>query len=147
MPKYALDTNVYVDGLATPAAAARLKEFLRAQLSRTFLSAVVAQELRVGARTSEQADALEVGTIEPFERRRRLFAPSARAFIECGRILADMITRDGVIYADTDRSLVNDVLLAASCREQGITLLTTDRDFQRIARHLKGFKFLPPFRV
>jgi len=145
VPKYALDTNVYVDSVITPVAAERLKDFLTAHLPRTFLSAVVAQELRVGARTRERVDALETGTIIPFERRGRLFAPSARAFVECGRVLVDLIAREGVMYAETDRSLVNDVLLAVSCREHGITLLTADNDFKLIARHLKGFRAVVPF--
>jgi len=145
MPQYVLDTNVYVDSVAAESAAAGLKRFLRAHLGRTFLSAVVVQELRVGARTAEQVGALTEGIVAPFERRHRLFAPSPRAFAECGRVLVDLITREGVVYADPSRSLVNDVLLATSCRERGITLVTGDGDFKMIARHLKGFRHLPPF--
>jgi predicted nucleic acid-binding protein len=140
VPKYALDTNVYVAAGGSAPAAAALKDFLRTHLARTFLSAVVVQELRVGARTQDQVSAVESGIIEPFMRRGRVFAPSARAFHECGRILADLITREGLAYADAKRSLVNDVLIATSCREQGITLVTSDRDFDRIARYLKGFR-------
>ncbi len=145
MPKYVLDTNVYIDGLGSESAAIGLKRFLGTHLGRTFLSAVVLQELRVGARTPSQIDALAEGILIPFERRRRLFAPSPRAFAECGRVLVDLIEREGIVSADTSRSLVNDVLLAVSCREHGITLVTADGDFKMIARHLKGFRHVLPF--
>ncbi len=60
-------------------------------------------------------------------------------------MLVDLTVREGIAYADTSRSLVSDVLLATSCHEQGITLVTSDGDFKVIARHLKGFRHVSPF--
>lgn len=38
--------------------------------------------------------------------------------------------------------LTNDVILASSCREAGVTLVTGNpRDFAAIQRHLHGFRF------
>lgn len=145
MPKYALDTNVYVATGGTSTTTELLKQFLHTHYPHTFLSAVVVQELRVGARTPSQVAALTDGVIDPFMRRGRVFTPSARAFQETGRILADLITRDGLEYADTKRSLVSDILIATSCRENGIVLVTADRDFGRIGRHLKGLRYVKPF--
>jgi hypothetical protein len=54
------------------------------------LSAVVMQELAVGARTPEAARHLQRSLFEPFERRGRVFAPSAAAFVESGRIIASL---------------------------------------------------------
>src|ERR1700724_465833 len=53
--------------------------------------------------------------------------------------------QDGVPHKDRPRSLVNDVLIAITCRENGFTLLTTDEDFKMIRRHLRGFAHAPPW--
>lgn len=145
MPKYAIDTNVYIDSFGDPANAEALKSFIYAHLAETFLSAVVVQELRAGARTPPAAATLQADVFAPFERRGRVFAPSAAAFKDCGRVLVDLITKEGVVYADTQRALVNDVLIATSCREQGIVLITSDADFAMIRRHAKGWRTLAPW--
>lgn len=145
MAKYAIDTNVYIDSFGDAAKAEALKSFIYTRLAETFLSAVVVQELRVGARTSAAAAVLQSEVFAPFERRSRLITPSYTAFKECGRILIDLIAKEGIAYADTRRGLVNDVLLAASCREHGIVLITTDRDFTMIRRHCKGLRTLAPW--
>lgn len=145
MPKYAIDTNVYIDSFGNPAKAEALKAFIYAHLATTYLSAVVVQELRAGARTPAAATALQNEVFAPFERRGRVFVPSSAAFKDCGRVLADLITKDGLAYADTRRALVNDVLLATSCREQGVVLITSDTDFARIRPHLKGWRSVAPW--
>jgi predicted nucleic acid-binding protein len=42
-------------------------------------------------------------------------------------------------------SLLNDALLAASCREAGITLVTNDGDFGRFAPFMKGWRPVSPW--
>lgn len=56
---------------------------------------VVMQELAAGARTPKQARELKRLVFTPFERRDRVFAPSADAFVKSGRMLADVAGRDG----------------------------------------------------
>lgn len=145
--KYALDTNLFIDGFRSADAQAELFAFLRWALPLTYLSAVVMQELRAGARTAGAARELQRGVFDPFERRRRVFAPTATAFVTSGRILAAIASREGWAVFDENRSLLNDALLAASCREQGITLITRDDDFRRIAPFLKGWRFAGPWPV
>lgn len=145
MPKYAIDTNVYIDSFGDAAKAEALKSFLYTHLAETFLSAVVMQELRVGARTAAAAAMLQAEIFAPFERRGRVVVPSAAAFKECGRVLVDLITKEGIVYADTRRALVNDVLLATSCREHGIMLITRDSDFDMIRRHVRGWRTVAPW--
>ena len=145
MAKYALDTSVYIEGLRDAAAASALKRFLAAALPSTYLSAVVMLELRAGARRREQIEAVEAGIFAPFERRRRVLVPSAHAFVECGRVLADLAVKEGLDLATAKRSLTNDVLLAVSCQEMGVTLVTRDSDYGRIARYLKGFRHVAPW--
>jgi predicted nucleic acid-binding protein len=89
--------------------------------------------------------ALEWGIFSVFERRSRVVGPSVAAFKECGRILAVLFRRDGVSFRERPRSFVNDILLAVSCREYAMTLLTDDGDFQMIRAYVRGFAFLPPW--
>ena len=107
------------------------------------LSAVVAQELRTGARGKPQVDWLESHVIGPYERRARLITPTYWAWKECGRILSVLFGRGAL--SEVPRSFVNDVLLAMSCRESGVVLVTANlRDFERIAK-VKKFSFVPPW--
>jgi predicted nucleic acid-binding protein len=133
-----------VDSVRSVAAAEGLKSFLASNLQRTYLLAVVVQELRAGARTEEQVEALEFGVFGPFERRDRVLRPSIGAFRESGRILAELASRDGIDLSKAKASLVNDTLIAASCREAGLTLMTRDSDFDQIARRLRGFRYIAP---
>ncbi|HEV8553171.1 MAG TPA: PIN domain-containing protein, partial [Casimicrobiaceae bacterium] len=122
-----------------------LVAFLNRALPFTYLSAVVMQELAAGARTAESFRNLQEGVFEPFERRRRVFAPSAAAFLDSGRILASVAAKEGWQVLDENPSLLNDALIAASCREQGITVITKDSDFERIAPFLKGLRYAEPW--
>jgi predicted nucleic acid-binding protein len=143
--KYTLDTNVFIDGLRTEEAQAELVAFLKRVLPFTYLSAVVMQELAVGARTEDAVRDVQQGVFEPFQRRRRVFAPSAAAFVESGRVLAAVATREGWQLLDENPSLLNDALIAASCRDHGVTLITNDRDFARLAPFIKGFRYVSPW--
>ena len=143
--KYTLDTNIFIDGFRNDDAQAEVFAFLNRALPFTYLSAVVMQELAAGARTAEAMRELQQTLYEPFERRRRIFAPSATAFVDSGRALASVAAKEGWQLVDDNPSLLNDALIAASCREQGITLITKDHDFERIAPFLKGLRYVNPW--
>ena len=143
--KYTLDTNIFIDGFRSTEAQAEVFAFLNRALPFTYLSAVVMQELAAGARGAAVARDLRQGVFEPFERRRRVFAPSAAAFVESGRVLAAVAAQEGWLLLDEKPSLLNDALIAASCREQGITLITKDGDFKRLAPFVKGFRYAVPW--
>jgi predicted nucleic acid-binding protein len=145
--KFALDTNIFIDAFRSEDDHAEVLSFLKRALPFTFLSAVVMQELAAGARTSETAREVQRGVFEPFERRRRVFAPSTDAFVASGRALAAIAEREGWRLLDENPSLLNDALIAASCREQGITLITKDSDFKRLASFLKGFRYAEPWPI
>lgn len=143
--KYTLDTNIFIDGFRSEDAQAEVFAFLRRALPFTYLSAVVMQELAAGARTSEAALDVQEGVFDPFERRRRIFVPSAAAFVASGRALAAVAKREGWQLLDENPSLLNDALIAASCREHGITLITKDGDFKRLGPFVKGFRYAAPW--
>ena len=131
--KYALDTNVFIGAMRDPGQAARLKDFHVRHVAIEYLSAVVAMELRAGARTPKAASSLQRALLDPYETRGRVFAPSYSAFLNAGRVLATL--------RDYGASLRSDALIAASCREVGITLVTMNaRDFERI-RQVMPFQF------
>ena len=143
--KYTLDTNIFIDGFRNEEAQAEVFAFLHRALPFTYLSAVVMQELAAGARTTEAAGHVQRGVFEPFQRRQRVFAPSSAAFVASGRVLAAVAEREGWQWLDEHPSLLNDALIAASCREQGITLITKDGDFKRLAPFVKGFRYATPW--
>jgi len=141
--KFVLDTNLYIDATLDRGKEKALDAFLERNAPMTYMSAVVMQELRAGAIADAQANALEQGIFEIFERRGRIVGPSVAAFKACGRILAALFRHDGVPFTEQPRSLVNDILIAITCREHGMTLLTNDGDFKLIQPHLRGFTYLP----
>ncbi len=103
------------------------------------------QELAAGARTREQARELERSVFRPFERRGRVFGPAPAAVVNSGRLLAAVAARDGWEAIDQNPSLLNDALLASSCRERGITLITRDSDFDRFSPFLRGWRHVAPW--
>ena len=143
--KYTFDTNIFIDGFRNEEAQAELFVFLNRALPYTYLSAIVMQELAAGARSADVARDVQRGVFDPFERRRRVFTPSSTAFTESGRVLAAVAASEGWQLLDEKPSLLNDAVIAASCREQGITLITKDGDFKRLTRFVKGFRYVSPW--
>jgi predicted nucleic acid-binding protein len=71
-------------------------------------------------------------------------SPSADAFSTAGKLLASLATREGWT-ADAQPSLVHHALLAASCRESGVILITRDCDFGQFRNLLRGWWFVAPW--
>ena len=143
--KFVLDTNIYIGAIRDPDKEAALDAFLERNAPVTYLSAVVMQELRAGAVTDASARALDKGIFDVFQRRGRVVGPSVILFKECGRILAALFRQDGVAFKERPRSLVNDILIAGTCRENGMTLITDDGDFKIIRPFMRGFGFIAPW--
>ncbi len=140
--RYTVDTNLYIDALRTAEGKAALSAFHSAYAPFEHLSAVVAQELRAGVRAAAAAK-LEAAILAPFERRGRLVTPTYDAWKEAGRVLGELIVPSG--RSTVSRSFVNYVLLAMSCRESGIVLVTKNvADCARIAA-VRSFDFVPPW--
>jgi hypothetical protein len=51
----------------------------------------------------------------------------------------------GPLRQNEKPSLLNDALIAVSCREQGITLITNDADFKRLSPFVRGFRYTAPW--
>lgn len=142
MRRFVIDTNVYIDALRSRDANTALAAFYSALTPFVYLSAVVAHELRAGVR-DEAAARLDATLLAPFEQRNRVVTPTYTAWKESGRVLAEIVGRGD--WRRVTRSFVNDVLLAMSCRESGMTLITNNvGDCRRIAA-VREFDFLPPW--
>lgn len=145
MTRYVLDTNLYIRADRDAASADGMDRFLVAFLPVTYLSAVVAQELLVGARGARRRRDVECSYVLPFERRGRLLTPSYAAWKRSAEVIALLTERRVISPGGTTRSFLNDVLLAVSCREAGVTLVTANLDdFERI-RQVERFHFVPPW--
>lgn len=141
--RFAVDSHLYIDALRTAEGLAALKAFDSRCTAFLVMSAVVAHELRAGASTPQAVNRVEEDIIGPFERRGRLITPTFWAWKESARILSSLFGREA--WTGVPRSFVNDVLLAMSCREAGVVLITANtRDFQRIAR-VRKFEFVAPW--
>ena len=131
--RHAIDTNLYIDALRTDGGLSALSAFQSTYTALVVLSAVVAQELVAGTSTVAQRTQLESHLIAPFERRQRIVTPTYWAWKETGRLLGELVGKDQ--WPTIQRSFVNDILLAMSCREAAVVLVTSNhRDFERIAR-------------
>jgi len=143
--KYVLDTNCYIDASHDPAALAALQEFAGRTAPGLYLSSIVAAELRGGARSARDRKVLDDRVLGPFARRDRLLVPSAAAWDALGRTLAALRDREGLQLSQVPRSFAFDVLLAYSCREQGVVLVTGNtRDMTRI-RRVFTFDYVTPY--
>ena len=149
MPKasrrFTLDTNLFIHGFRDADGAKALERFHAAFAPFEFLSAIVAQELRAGALTPAAALALDANVLAPFERRKRLVSPAYESWKLAGKVMSDLAVRDGRPVASMSRSFVNDVLLAVTCREHGLVLVTNNaRDFGAIRKRLV-FEWVEPW--
>jgi predicted nucleic acid-binding protein len=105
----------------------------------------VAAELRAGARSVRDRKTLEDQVLGPFVRRGRMLTPSTAAWDALGRTLAVLREREGMQLAQVPRSFVFDILLAYSCRERGVILVTGNaRDMARI-RRVFAFDHVGPY--
>lgn len=143
--KFVLDTNLFIRGFREPAANRDLQQFHRLYAPFEYLSSVVVQELRAGTRSTAELHALERNVLDVFTWRGRVVTPSASAWERSGDVLAALAREESLELARVSKSFGNDVLLALSCRESGMTLVTDNvRDFERIAR-LVPFDVVPPW--
>lgn len=143
--KYILDTNLFIEAFRDQSANLELQRFHEAFAPFEYLSAVVAQELRAGVRSGDDRRKLARHVLGPFIDVGRLVTPSFRAWQMSGDVLARLAQSEGLNLGGVTKAFGNDVLLALSCREAGLTLVTRNTyDFTRIQR-VVPFRFLAPW--
>lgn len=145
MRRYVLDTNLYIEAIRDRDAAEALGRFVSTRLPVIHLHAVVAQELLAGAVSARRARLVERGLVRPFEKRGRVVTPTFGTWKRAGSIMARLVEAKRMSPGGFGRSFVNDCLLGASCREEGLTLITRNtRDFELI-REVEDFDLVVPW--
>lgn len=143
--KYALDTNLYIRAIREREFATELADFFARHSPRTYLSSIVLHEIIIGAGSRTRLREIEVEIGRPFLKAGRIFTPSHRAWEHGAEALAKLAFEYGLDRGKLPRSFVNDALIAASCAEAGVTLVTDNvRDFARIGAVLR-FGFTAPW--
>jgi len=139
-----LDTNVYLFAIRSEEGARFLERRFIPLVFKTYLSAVVAEELYAGAVDAEAVRLIEryVGALE---RAGRVVTPSFQDWKEAGTLVARM-TRDEPARKSKVQQMLNDVLVALSARRIGAEVYTFNgRDFELIRRFRRfSLKALSP---
>jgi predicted nucleic acid-binding protein len=142
--RFVLDTNLYVRAFRSRIGAEELERYFGEFTPFTFLSSIVLHELLVGATTLAKARQVREGLLGPLIRAGRLVTPSHSAWEQAGLAMAAMSRAEARDLRSIPKSLVNDFLLAASCRESGATLITDNTaHFSLIERYLKHEHMAP----
>jgi predicted nucleic acid-binding protein len=143
--RYVLDTNLYVRAFRNAQQASEVEDFVREFAPAIHLSSIVLHELLVGASTGVKRTEVAEAIGRPFRRTNRIITPSPSAWEEAGKGIARLAARERMQLRAIPKSLVHDFLLAESCRESGMTLITDNlADFQRI-RRVTRFAFREPW--
>jgi len=105
----------------------------------TFFSSVVAQELIVGC-TDDLAVRRVQNFFRPFERVRRIINPTYEDWKAAG-FTAVRIVRKRPDLKSKKIALINDILIALSCRRIGATLITLNSQDFEVIRGFIQFRF------
>ena len=145
MRRYVLDTNLFIEAARDTTKAEELAAFSDSFLPQLHLHAVVVQELLAGATNPGWRRDIDRGLIGPYERRGRILTPSYRAWKRSGEVLAELMQANKLSPSGPGRSFRNDVILATSCREEGVSLITRNlKDFALIAE-VEPVRFVAPW--
>lgn len=131
--KVVFDTSVYIQAIQSGPTTLAYPLLISA-LPRTYLSAVVVQELYSGA-----IDATGERLVETFvlrsEKTGRMLSPTYEGWKQTGKVLARIGRREPAQRSRLPK-LVRDLLLALSAKQVGATLYTFNRaDFTLISRY------------
>ncbi len=142
---YVLDTCLYVEAARNVPFRARMREFLIREGPKVFASSVVIHELLVGAKTGAAPKAVERDVAAPFQRFLRTVGTDALVWREAALITRELARQKRHADKLASAGFRFDILIAASCRRVGTTLITANRrDFELIAE-VRGFHFVTSF--
>jgi len=142
--KLALDTNLYVRAFRDPAGERELRAFQEKHAPHMYMSSVVLHELEVGGSTTPVVRWVQ-GTARPFTKLHRTITPTHVAWRTAGSAIARLALEGRLDRRTMPRSLVNDFLIAATCRENGVTLVTDNGDDFELIDSVIPFDFVPPW--
>lgn len=143
VPKFVIDTNLYVRAWRNPEDRTSLKAFIAVTGPHIHLHSVVAGELLAGCVTPEIRKQNQDLFITPFERRGRVITPSHSAWKRAGAIMAALVPSGRI----GSKSFFNDCLLAASAREEGVTIITDNRRDFELIHSVDPVRFVAPWPI
>src|SRR5262245_22153531 len=133
MANVLIDSDVYVDFLQSGRFHSELARLYAEHTPGIYFSSVVIEELLAGATSPEERRSV-VLLYAPFERARRVVAPSHANWRDTGNLLA-RIFHEQPSYRLKLPHLVADCLITLSARAIGATVYTRNRaDFELIQR-------------
>ena len=136
--KVLLDTNVYLAAVHSNESREQFRTSFFPLLPVTFLSAVVAFELSVNAK-SRQTRTLVEEFVRPMEDTDRVVTPLRGDWLKAAEVMTAIYAKEPEMRSKLP-SLLNDVLIALSARQIGATLFTYNRaDFRLIKRRGAAF--------
>jgi predicted nucleic acid-binding protein len=145
MPKYILDSGLYIRASRDDAWNGALEAFAWNFAPFIFLHSTVASELLAGAVTPVLERRTQERFIAPFEATRRVITPTHRSWKQAAWVIAELIRLKKLSPQAVTKSFPNDCLIAASAREMGLTVVTeNERDFRLISSVLP-VEFCPPW--
>lgn len=146
MPKYIVDTNLYVDAIRTDEGNAALAAFQRRCAPSLFQHSTIAQGVLVGARDEGDYRRFHEDWVAPFEHLGRVIEPTHAEWMRAALIMVRLVERRHRSPGGFSRSFLNDCLIAASARDQGFVLVTRNvADFALISRVERGLRYVPPW--
>jgi predicted nucleic acid-binding protein len=144
VPRYVIDTNLYVEAITTEEGNAALAGFQRRFAPFLFQHSTVAQEILAGARDEAGYREYHEDWVAPFENVGRVLTPSQSSWMRAALIMVRLVERGTMSPGGFSRSFLNDCLIAASAREHGFVLVTNNtRDFALIQQVEPSVEFTP----
>jgi predicted nucleic acid-binding protein len=145
VPKYVLDTSLYVYATRSDEWNRQLQAFYQAFAPSVYLHSVVAGELLAGATSPELERRTQRHLVAPFESTGRLVTPGHGAWKRAGAVVARLVAEKRLSPNGIRRSFLNDCLIAASARDHGLVVVTDNfRDFELI-RTVEPVEVAPPW--
>jgi predicted nucleic acid-binding protein len=141
--KVVLDTNIYIHALRDADARRELAAWQRRMAPFIYLHAVVMAELLVGSRDEAVLARWRQAWVEPAERVGRIITPRAGTWERAARLVVRLVRKTRVSPGALPPGFLNDCLLAASAREEGLTIVTHNAaDFARIREADPAVRYL-----
>jgi predicted nucleic acid-binding protein len=146
MPRYVVDTNIYVRATRDEEWSNGLERFFSTFASELYLHSIVALEILAGATNPDLERRTQDRFIRPFERRGRVITPSHGACKRAGAALAQLVhERKASPGRGIKESLVNDCLIAASALDHGFILVTDNARDYGLVRDILPLVFVEPW--
>lgn len=146
MPKYIVDTNLYIEAIRTDEGNEGLAGFQRRFAPFLYQHSTVAQEILAGAPDEREYRNFHEDWVRPFEDLGRMITPSHSAWMRAALIMTRLVESGALSPGGFSRSLLNDCLVAASARELGFVIVTRNaRDFELIEEVEPRLEHEPPW--